>query len=491
MKFEDFKKRFFEATPRYRWLGTLGRGGAGVVFKAFDEVLEAVVAIKVLAPSFDRDENALLARFKREIQLNRRIKHPNVARMFDYGVSGDYPFITMEYIPGRDLWTIVREKGAFLPEKAVPILRQIARGTAAIHALGIIHRDLKSQNILVEDDGAVVILDFGLARGNVDEHLTLSAVMLGTPHYMSPEQAQGKVLDARSDIYSIGVIAFEMLTGEVPFLGDSPVTVAMKHVTEKLPPTLRERPGISDSLRHIVEKTLEKDRENRFATVEDLETELAMLDHPSMPSQERGDDEAASPWADPDKLATELEIAINCLLMPDGTPSPPRGEPLLKPPATLSVRPSRQPHEPGQAVPVVMIVENDVYDLLRLATDVCQYGCRSLEVRSGKEALETLLVERVDLILMAAKLPELDGFDVARILKGHPDLSGIPVALFSDKPDRGALAFALQSGAVDLLPKQGPALLLGSRIWQILQYRDFKPPTGLRLSESFSRLQMN
>ena len=125
MRFEVFKKRFFEGATRYKWLETLGRGGAGVVFKALDQELEEVVAIKVLSPSIDRDEAALLSRFKREIQLNRKIKHANVARMFDYGVSGDFPYITMEFIPGKDLWTVVTEKGRLTPQRAVPILSLI------------------------------------------------------------------------------------------------------------------------------------------------------------------------------------------------------------------------------------------------------------------------------------------------------------------------------------------------------------------------------
>ena len=143
-KFDRFRARFFEGTSRYRWLATLGQGGVGTVFKALDAELDEVVAIKVLSPNIERDEQALLARFKREIQLNRKIKHPNVARMYDYGVSGDYPFITMEYIDGKDLWDLIDERKRIPPVEAVPILRQIVRGTGAIHRLGILHRDLKS-----------------------------------------------------------------------------------------------------------------------------------------------------------------------------------------------------------------------------------------------------------------------------------------------------------------------------------------------------------
>lgn len=181
MKIELFRRRFFELVPRYEYAGTLGHGGIGVVFKAFDRDLEETVALKVLSPNLGRDENALLARFKREVALNRRIKHPNVARMFDYGIAGDYPYISMELIDGEDLWTLVGKRRRFPAAEAVPIVRQIARGAAAIHRLGILHRDLKSQNVIVDRHGAAVILDFGLARGSFDPGLTMASVLLGTP----------------------------------------------------------------------------------------------------------------------------------------------------------------------------------------------------------------------------------------------------------------------------------------------------------------------
>ncbi len=192
MNAEEFRRRFFEGAPRYRWLETLGRGGVGVVFKALDVELDDVVAIKVLQPDVERDDMALLARFKREINLNRRIKHPNVAKVHDFGLSGNLPYITMEFLPGRDLWTIIQQKRRLEPSEAVAILRQVARGSEAVHRLGIVHRDLKSQNVIVDEKGAAVIVDFGLARGNVNETFTLDSIIVGTPHYMSPEQAEGK-----------------------------------------------------------------------------------------------------------------------------------------------------------------------------------------------------------------------------------------------------------------------------------------------------------
>jgi CheY-like chemotaxis protein/predicted Ser/Thr protein kinase len=453
-KGDRFRQRFFEGAQRYRWLATLGHGGVGTVFKALDTDLDEVVAIKVLSPSIERDEQALLARFKREIQLNRKIKHPNVARMYDYGVSGDYPFITMEYVEGKDLWDLIDEKKRLAPAETVPILRQIVRGTGAIHRLGILHRDLKSQNVIVDAAGAVAILDFGLARGEYDQSLTLASMLLGTPQYMSPEQALGQELDERSDIYSIGIIAFEMLTGAVPFWGDSPVAIAMKHVTEPIPDRLSEFRDVSPALRAIVLRSLEKDREKRFASTDDLETELALLEQ--APRQQR--DATSLKMGGEDEIMAALEHAFNSIVLPRPVLSPP--PPAVGPPP----------------VPLVLVVQDDVRELLKTATAICSAGCRTLEARNGQEALEALMKDPVDLVLMDVDLPRIDGFDVTRILKSQPALAALPVLLTTGRFDRGQLAFAVQSGATDLLPRPFGEGTLGPRLWQILRHQGFVPP---------------
>jgi len=459
VKHEKLRERFFEGTPRYRWLATLGHGGVGTVFKAFDKELDEVVAIKVIQPSVERDDQALLARFKREIQLNRRIKHPNVARMYDYGQSGIFPYITMEFIDGKDLWELIEERKRIPPDEAVPILRQIARGAAAIHRLGILHRDLKSQNVIVEPAGAVAILDLGLARAEADQSLTLTSMLLGTPHYMSPEQALGQELDERTDIYAIGVIAYEMLLGSVPFWAESPVAVAMKHVTDPIPDRFSEVPAISPALRAIVLKALEKDREKRFASALDLETELGLLEqapHPRETSQIRDSVE--------DEIVAALEAAFNSIVLP--LPSP-----VMAPPAEVAPAPP--------VLPLVLVVQDDLRELLKTATVICAAGCRTLEVRNGQEALEALTTTRVDLVFMDVALPRIDGFDVTRILKSQPVLASLPVLLTTARFDRSQLAFAVQSGATDLLPRPYAEKSLGPRIWSVLSHRGFKPPPGM------------
>ena len=453
-KFDRFRERFFEGAQRYRWLTTLGHGGVGTVFKALDTELDEVVAIKVLSPSIERDEQALLARFKREIQLNRKIKHPNVARMYDYGVSGDYPFITMEYVEGKDLWDLVEDRKRIPPAEAVPILRQIVRGTGAIHRLGILHRDLKSQNVIVDSAGAVAILDFGLARGEYDQSLTLASMLLGTPQYMSPEQALGEELDVRSDIYSIGIIAFEMLTGAVPFWADSPVAIAMKHVTDPIPDRLDDFPDVSPALKEIVLRTLEKAREKRFASTDDLETELALLEQ--APRQQR--DSAALRLTGEDEIVAALESAFNSIVLPK----------------TLAAAPA--PAAGSAPTPLVLVVQDDVPELLKTATAVCAVGCRTLEARNGQEALEALMKSTVHLVLMDVDLPRIDGFDVTRILKSQPALAALPVLLSTGRFDRGQLAFAVQSGATDLLQRPFGEGTLGPRLWQILRHQGFVPP---------------
>ena len=233
-----------------------------------------MVAIKVLYGHAGDDDGAILTRFKREVSLNRKVKHPNVARMYDFGTRGGHPYITMEFVPGKDLQTLILEAGRVDPPRAIGILRQICQGTHAAHEQGIVHRDLKSQNIIVGEGDTVSILDFGLARGNVDDKLTQEAVVLGTPHYISPEQAMGQPADARSDVYSIGIIAFEMLAGVLPFTADSALGIAMKQISEPVPGNLSLYPDVSPALRAVVHRALEKRREDRFQTAAALDAAL-------------------------------------------------------------------------------------------------------------------------------------------------------------------------------------------------------------------------
>jgi serine/threonine protein kinase len=478
MNLERLRQRFFEGLTRYRWQETVGRGGMGIIFKAQDLDLDDVVAIKVLSPDWETDDQQLLLRFKREINLNRKIKHPNVARIHDFGMSGDFPFITMEYVPGKDLRTIIQLEGKLPQARAISILRQIALGTEAAHKLGIIHRDLKSQNVMVEDNGAVAILDFGLARGKTNEQLTLDSVMVGTPHYMSPEQALGRSTDARSDVYSIGIMAFEILTGKVPYDGESPLVIAMKHVSEPAPDDLRKATGVSPELIAIVYKALAKNPDARFASAADLEAELAML-HPfesgqvaavSAPHTAIPVSTASTPSAP--GMPVETPASLGTHPEPGSMATPALPTPML--PISSGATPVEVKHRP----PVVLIVEGDTKERKRLSDVLGRHGCRTLEAKNGPEALELLLKDTVDLVLMDIGLPGMDGFDVTRVIKAQAATTALPVVLTAARLDRSHFAFAIQTGATDVMAKPLVSEAVVGRLWHILTHHGFQPPAG-------------
>ena len=486
MNLERLRDRFFEGAPRYKWIETIGRGGMGIVFKADDLELEEVVAIKVLSPDWESDDQQLLTRFKREINLNRKIKHPNVARIHDFGMSGDFPFITMEFVPGTDLRTLIQGQHRIPPTQAISILRQIALGSEAAHKLGIIHRDLKSQNVMVEESGAVAILDFGLARGKQSVTLTLDSVMVGTPHYMSPEQALGRPTDARSDVYSIGVMGYEMLTGKVPFDGESPLVIAMKHVSEPIPDELSRFPDVSPEFQGILLRALAKDPEARFASAADLEAELAML-RPFVPPPGVT---VPVPGPPEEVLAPSLweptPVSPPPAVPPPGTPAPAPPAPKFSissasipavsvPSTPTSARAAPTPPRKTRP-PVVLVVDDDAAERKQLGEAVSRYGCEFVECPTGEKALDLLLREDVDLVLMSAVLPGMDGFDVTRVLKSQPATTDLPVVLISSRLDRGHFAFAIQSGATDFLMKPVKTDVLVGRLWHILEHHGFAPP---------------
>jgi serine/threonine protein kinase/DNA-binding NarL/FixJ family response regulator len=488
MNLDRLRDRFFEGAPRYRWIETIGRGGMGIVFRVHDLELDEQVAIKVLSPDWETDDQQLLTRFKREINLNRKIKHPNVARIHDFGMSGDYPFITMEFVPGVDLRTLIQREGRLPPPTAISILRQIALGSDAAHRLGIIHRDLKSQNVMVEESGAVAILDFGLARGKQSIALTLDSVMVGTPHYMSPEQALGRPTDARSDVYSIGVMGFEMLTGKVPFDGESPLIIAMKHVSEPIPPDMSNFPDVAPELQAIVLKALAKNPDARFPSAADLEAELAMLRPfaaPSLAATATPLPAVPAPGPGPGPDWPQIEPDLTPFPSVPGTPVPPptgrtfdisaASIPAGKPPAPVA--PKAPPAPPKKTRrPVILVVSDEERTRAELADAFGHYASETLGASSGEKALELLLKEDVDLVLMDTNLPGMDGFDVTRILRSQPGTTDLPVVLMSPRIDRGRFAFAIQSGATDYLLRQTKNETIVGRLWHILEHHGFVPP---------------
>jgi serine/threonine-protein kinase len=264
------------------------------VYRGTDTVLNRTVAIKVLAPQYARDE-AFVERFRREAQAAARLNHPNVVSVYDTGSDDPVHYIVMEYVPGRTLAEVLKHEGRLQPERAAEVAAQVAGALSFAHAAGIVHRDVKPANIMLTPSGEVKVMDFGIARAGAGDSLTATATVLGTASYLSPEQAQGEPVDHRSDIYSLGVVLYEALTGSPPFQADSPVAVAYKHVRE--PPTHPTQivPEIPPDLEAVVLKAMAKNPGNRYASAqemrEDLERYLAgrpVLATPVMDGEDTG-----------------------------------------------------------------------------------------------------------------------------------------------------------------------------------------------------------
>ena len=270
---------------RYKIVEELGEGGMGKVYKVIDKQLNEEVALKLIRPEIASDKKTI-KRFRNELKLSRKISHRNVGRMYELMEDEGSLFITMEYVPGQDLKGLIRQSGRLAIGTTISIAKQICEGLAEAHRLGVIHRDLKSHNILIDKKGKARIVDFGIARSLTGKSITRVGAMIGTPEYMSPEQTEAKELDHRSDIYSLGVILYEMVTGQLPFEGDTPLSVAMKH-KGAIPRDPKElNPQIPGDLSRLILKCLEKDKENRYEDAEELLSELDHIEM-SIPTMER------------------------------------------------------------------------------------------------------------------------------------------------------------------------------------------------------------
>jgi eukaryotic-like serine/threonine-protein kinase len=265
---------------RYEIVQLLGQGGMGAVYQAYDRELERQVALKVIRADMAANPE-ILRRFKQELILARQITHRNVIRIFDLGQADSIKFITMEYIEGEDLQALLRKKKKLDPSEAVNIIAQVCRALEAAHAEGVIHRDLKPQNVMMDKTGRAYVMDFGIARSMIASGMTQTGALIGTPDYMSPEQAKGLSLDARSDLFTVGIILYELLTGQVPFQADSTMGKLWKRTNEAARPATEVDKDIPQALSNIIQKCLEIDPQKRFASATELLHELEIWQGPN------------------------------------------------------------------------------------------------------------------------------------------------------------------------------------------------------------------
>jgi eukaryotic-like serine/threonine-protein kinase len=262
---------------RYRLEAKLGSGGMSTVYLASDDTLDRPVAVKVMHREMSEQEDQL-QRFRQEARAVAKLTHPNVVSVIDAGEDGGYPYIVFEYVKGETLKQRIGRVGALDTQEAIAYAIEVARGLGVAHARNMVHRDIKPQNVLIDEEGRAKLTDFGISRQLEQDGVTATGRVLGTTDYVAPEQAMGKAVDPRSDIYSLGVVLYEMLVGQVPFHADSQVGVAMKHVNEELPDVQRRRPDASAAVALVVERATAKDPAERYQTIGemigDLETAL-------------------------------------------------------------------------------------------------------------------------------------------------------------------------------------------------------------------------
>ena len=251
---------------RYEVIAPLGRGGMGMVFRAHDRVLDETVAIKVLRPDVAQDPR-MGERFRSEIKLARKVRHRNVCAIHDYGEDQGLLYISMEMVEGVDLKRTLRDGGPLPPARAFDVSMQIAEALQAVHDAGIVHRDLKTPNIMIDAAGCARLMDFGVAKRLGEGTFTTTGHVVGTPEYMSPEQAQGHAVDARSDIYALGVVVYEIFTGEVPFRGETPISTILKHIND--PPPL-DKTALPIAVRGVLRRALAKDPAARYSTAREM-----------------------------------------------------------------------------------------------------------------------------------------------------------------------------------------------------------------------------
>ncbi len=263
---------------RYEIIKKIGDGGMAFVYKAKDILLNRIVAVKVLRPEFV-DDDEFLGKFKREAEAVASLSHPNIVNVYDVGEDGKVHYIVMEYIDGQNLKEIIKNEGTLDEYTALDITKQIAMALSAAHKKGIIHRDIKPHNILISNEGRVVkVADFGIAKAVSNSTMTNIGSIIGSVHYFSPEQAKGKFVSKNADLYSLGIVLYEMIIGKVPFRGDSPISIALQHINDEIEFTSEEKVNIPQSVRTIIKKLTEKSSVDRYQIAEEVIEDIEYIE---------------------------------------------------------------------------------------------------------------------------------------------------------------------------------------------------------------------
>jgi len=394
---------------RYEIINLIGKGGMSIVYKAHDLDLDEVVALKIMKPGMVENKE-MVQRFKREIKLGRKIKHPNVCHIYDFGIVDDIVFISMEYLEGKPLSQVIQNKEQLPLEVKLEIMNGVLVAILAAHRENIIHRDLKPSNIMLKPGYVPVIMDFGISRIDREVGITAAGELLGTPTYMSPDQFTGSSPDQRSDIYALGVIFYELFTGMLPFDGNTPIEIAMKHmkVVPPAPVTLNE--NIPPTINEIIVKCLEKSPENRFQTISDI-------------------------------------LDLCAPLKGKSTGPLPRVETRKK----------------------VLIVDDDdnIRTLIGLA--LRKNGLDTSFAANGQEAISISLEQKPDIIVTDLMMPQMDGLQMIEFLKDNPAWKKIPLIVMSAKSDRDYIAYCKSLGISEYFVKPFDIIKFVSYIKSILQ----------------------